>query len=296
MKKGLKVFLIVAGILAVLFLAAVGIGGWLVYNSVVNAADGAFPQVNAFLRDVEGDVTYSRNDGSFVATNYLALEEGDILNTGDNSSAAIYWSGYGRTLLEENTEVLISAAERPGKNKIRARLKLEGGRTWTRIEKLLGVDSDIMIQSSDVVATVRGTSFGMDNLGEDVQVRVLESKVAIGSGNGDLSSDNFDFTEALKVNVGSKILNQNNQFGSLEALSQNDLQDPLLIEGNAPIPPEDLLGCSELNPYEFWTWLVKSIQYIQSNPVVLDTANGQESFIMWLPNRYRLCARTILNS
>ncbi len=296
MNKGLKIFLIVIAVLIVLFLAVVGIGGWFVYNSVVNAADGQLPEVNAFLRDVEGDVTYSRGSGSFVATNYMALEEGDMVRTGDESSVAIYWSGYGRTLLEQNTEVVISAAERPGKDGIRARMRLEAGRTWTRIEKLLGTNSDVTMQSSDVVATVRGTSFGMDSFGEDVQVRVAESQVAVGSGAGDLSSENFSFTEALKVDEGNKVFNRNNQFGALEDLSSSDLQDSLLVEGNTPIPPEDLIGCSELNPVEFWTWLLKSVQYIQSNPNILDTADGQESFIEWLPNKYRLCARTILNS
>lgn len=295
MNKTLKIVLIVLLVIFLLVIGAVAVGGWYLYNSFTQVG-GALPEVNAFLRDVEGDVTYTRDGGSFVATNYMALEEADVIRTGDDSSAAIYWSGYGRTLLEENTEVEISKAERPEQEGIRARLQLEAGRTWTRIEKLLGVGSDVTVQSSDVVATVRGTSFGVDHVGEAVQVRVAESEVAVGTGTGDLGGDDFSFSEAVNVQQGRKVLHQEDAFGEPEMLSQNDLQDQLLVEGNEPIPLEDLTGCSELGAFEFWNWFIRSIQYIQTNPGVLDTAAGQESFIEWLPNRYRLCARTILNS
>lgn len=295
MNKGWKIFLWIIVILLVVVGTVIGLGGWYAYNLFTNSG-GQLPEVNAFIRDIDGDVTYSRGGGNFVATNYMALEEGDVVMTGENSGASIYWSGYGRTVLEENTEVVVSAADRSGKDGIRARLRVDFGRTWTRIEKLLGTGSDVTVQASDVVATVRGTSFGVDNLGPDVQVRVAESNVSVGTGVGDLASDNFAFSEALSLGEGKKVLNQNDRFGSVNDLTASDLQDPLLIEGNRPIPEEDLIGCSELSVPEFWTWLVKSIQYIQANPSILDTAAGQESFIEWLPNRYRLCARTILNS
>jgi hypothetical protein len=298
MKKGIKILLIVIVTLVVLLGAAIGIGGWLFYQTMMNSAGGDVPSVPAFLRNIEGDVTYERNERSFIATNYMALEEGDVVRTGADSSAAIYWSGYGRTLLEENTEVLVSVAERPEKDTVRARLELEAGRTWTRIEKLLGTNSDVTVQASDVVATVRGTSFGVDAIGDDVQVRVAESRVDVGRASGDLSSQTFfrDFTEEVELAEGNKVTAGTSTFESIERLSADDLRDPLLVEGNMPIPPEDLLGCGELTPFEFWMWFFRSMQYLSARPNALDTASGQEMFIEWLPNRYRLCARTILNS
>ena len=295
MKKSVKLILIIVGVFIVLFLAAIGIGGWFVYHAILPTTNGSLPEVNAFLRNIEGDVTYTRDGASFVATDYLALKEGDIVKTGAHAGAAIYWSGYGRTVLEENTEVTVSRAERPGKDGLRARLHLEAGRTWTRIQKLLGANSDMTIESSDVVATVRGTSFGIDHTGDAVQVRVLESKVAVGQGQGDFTSDDFIFTEALKVDAGHKLLSQQSQFGDTEALTSSDLEDPLLVEGNQRIPEEDLEGCSALNLFEFWTELVQSISYLQAHPRLLDTADGEAAFIGWLPNRYRLCATAILS-
>lgn len=298
MKNAIKIFLIVVVVLILLLVAGIGFGAWYTYQHVLGSAGGEIPSVPAFLRNIEGDVTYERGGGNFKATNYMALNEGDVVRTGKNSSAAIYWSGYGRTLLEEQTEVTVSLAERPSKETIRARLKLEAGRTWTRIEKLLGANSDVTIQASDVVATVRGTSFGVDAIGDDVQVRVAQSEVGVGRGVGDLSAEDFlgSVEERLSVKEGSKVRATTSTFEAVEHLSQNDLEDPLLREGNTFVPDEDLLGCSDLSPFEFWMWFVRSMQYLGERPDVLDTAAGQESFIMWLPSRYRLCARSILNN
>jgi hypothetical protein len=63
---------------------------------------------------------------------------------------------------------------------LRVRLKVESGRVWTRLQKLLGRDSSFTTQVSDVIATVRGTSFGHGFDGAaNVWVKVKESQVAL---------------------------------------------------------------------------------------------------------------------
>ena len=55
-----------------------------------------------------------------------------------------------------------------------AKIILEAGKVWTRLERLLGRDETFSVESSDVVATVRGTAFGVSLIDGDVDVTVAD--------------------------------------------------------------------------------------------------------------------------
>jgi hypothetical protein len=108
------------------------------------------------------------------------VSEGDTIETGNGSSAAIIWPDYGRTVIDANSKITLTKADKAG-DKLNVNMNLDFGRMWTRLERLLGRDSGFEVRASNVVATVRGTSFGVERprTGGNVKVQVAESRVAV---------------------------------------------------------------------------------------------------------------------
>lgn len=109
------------------------------------------------------------------------VQPGDSVRTDDGSSAQIRWGDRGVTRLDAKTELTIERApEDP--NAVRGalfQLRLSTGRAWSRVLKLLDVDSGFEVKTDTVVATVRGTSFGIARTASGVDAAVTESVVAI---------------------------------------------------------------------------------------------------------------------
>ncbi len=113
---------------------------------------------------------------------------GDQIRTGQGGEAKLVWGDRGYTRIEENSQLTIEASPvegiaTPG---AKIQLKLESGRVWSRMLKLLDLDSTIEVKTSDVVATVRGTTFGVGKDADGTQIAVSESVVGMrGAGDGE---------------------------------------------------------------------------------------------------------------
>lgn len=131
----------------------------------------------AILEDHDGELVIFRGGKTADVRPKMELLEGDAIEVGPWSSARILWLGYGRTVIDEGSRVVISrAAGREGA--WTARLKLEGGRIWTRFENLMLDGSSFEVRSGSLITSVRGTSFGVERTLQDVKVTVTESSVA----------------------------------------------------------------------------------------------------------------------
>ena len=126
-----------------------------------------------------GDADFTSADASFQ------VQPGDEVRTGADGKASIRWGDRGETRLDENTDLTIVSAPADGTaTKALIELKLSSGRAWSRVLKLLDVDSGFDVKTDGVVATVRGTAFGVAKADADSQLAVTESVVDVAPVNG----------------------------------------------------------------------------------------------------------------
>lgn len=252
------------GLIAILLLLIIGEGYWLIQSGVPGKilslitqeasslsdlsstdtdtiGEEAIPTVVATLGDATGDVTVLRDDEPLPLVPFMPLLTNDRIETGIDGRAEIGWTGYGRTLIAPNSTIIITDAE-PGvaDDGFVAQIKIEAGRIWTRFDKLLSAGSSFEVKASNVVATVRGTSFGMeiDTLGT-IQIKVAKSKVAVAR-TVDADSDEIvgsfiDVNEMERMELAENGTSLSKPIKMLPAELQ---QDKFLIEGNAEVPKE----------------------------------------------------------
>jgi len=87
----------------------------------------------------------------------------------------------GLSVLTNGAKVILSVnddVENTG-DSLKTRIILEAGNVWTRLERLLGTNENFEVEAGDLVATVRGTAFAVENNNGDVSVIVADHKVAV---------------------------------------------------------------------------------------------------------------------
>lgn len=107
-----------------------------------------------------------------------SVGSGSVITTGPDSSVVLSWFGAGETRLGADTELRIDTASSSSDGSMIVMLKLESGRVWSRILRLLDLEGDMTIETNDVVATVRGTAFDLEvKPGEPTTLWVSDSVV-----------------------------------------------------------------------------------------------------------------------
>jgi hypothetical protein len=105
-----------------------------------------------------------------TATSGMALKEGMSIKTLSGSKAIVVLRDSSVTRLDENTEITLTNLNKTDVSIIQA-----AGQTWTRLLKFSGI-SGYEIETSDALATVRGTAFAV-SVGNGTQIGVLEGTV-----------------------------------------------------------------------------------------------------------------------
>jgi len=105
-----------------------------------------------------------------TATSGMALKEGMSIKTLSGSKAIVVLRDSSVTRLDENTEITLNNL-----NKTDVSIIQVAGQTWTRLLKFSGI-SDYEIETSDALATVRGTAFAV-SIGNGTHIGVLEGRV-----------------------------------------------------------------------------------------------------------------------
>ena len=129
------------------------------------------------LSDVEGDVQIKHgNEDWKQAQNASALSANDQLKTGANSHASINWFEKGQTRVTANSILRLEQAEQqPFGDKTQIRVILERGRVWSRLLRLFDLESNVSIQTSDAIATVRGTAFDVEKASSTAETTIWVS-------------------------------------------------------------------------------------------------------------------------
>lgn len=160
----------------VLFLIAL-VGVW--FWSLGSLPPEAEPQ--AALSEVEGLVTVTWvGESEREARTGMTLSEGMTIVTGPDSKATLDWFGESETRLGPSSRLTVAHAQNGNDGPFVVRLRLETGRAWTRVLRLLDIDADVSVETNDVVATVRGTSFDVETVpGSATTIWVADAVVEV---------------------------------------------------------------------------------------------------------------------
>lgn len=121
-------------------------------------------------------ITKAGGQNEEQAKDGMELKPGDRVRTEQGSMASVMAYGRAESRLDEKTMVTISDSNLSGTT-FTMRWKLDAGRVWSRVLRLLDLDSVFEGQSSQVIATVRGTAFAMANDNQKVSLMVEHAGV-----------------------------------------------------------------------------------------------------------------------
>ena len=132
----------------------------------------------AILSAVQGDVSVDSGNGYKSAVSGASLLVGYKVKTGPASKATIAFYDNGLMRLAENTEIEIKSLSSNGHDSSIG-LEQDSGSTWNRVLSITG-KTDYQVKTPDVVATVRGTAFGLDLTKDFDYLFVGEGNVSFG--------------------------------------------------------------------------------------------------------------------
>ncbi len=134
----------------------------------------------------------------------MTLEEGATIITGQDGRVTLDWFGNGETRLGPSGRLVLRDVQSPEDGPLIVRLRLESGRVWTRVMRLLEIDADLSVETSDVVATVRGTSFDVEAApGRATTIWVADSVVEAAGATVTGSVDGFFISEGSMAEFGT---------------------------------------------------------------------------------------------
>ncbi len=162
----------------------VGIGCFRVEPRVVRAPEQ--PSTGQLAENVAPIAVIALNGGAGTVTRADQTEsllDGLEIMPGDTIAATsgtvkIVYTDAGASELEQGTTVTV-LPDGQGQGTVFAQIALISGSIWTRFERLLGSDERFSVTGNDVVATVRGTAFGMELVDGDADVQVAEDDVDV---------------------------------------------------------------------------------------------------------------------
>lgn len=200
-KKSLYIY----SLLTALFLAG---GYWFWSLGSVKAASEP-----AIVVKVErGGVQIKTTDAGDWQTWETNAEVPDLqgIRTDGSGRASVRFFGLGETRLQENSDLQILNAMQSADDPsiISVRLKLASGRAWSRILRLFDLDSSFIVETNDVIATVRGTAFDIKTDETGTQMQVAEAAVDIEP--KDNNNPSLAGRSPLPVPEGYKIIRERN--------------------------------------------------------------------------------------
>lgn len=131
------------------------------------------------------------------------LAEGTTLRTGVDGGATIRFFDRSESRLGSDSMLVIDRASKTASAEATIKLKLESGRLWSRVLRLLDLDGGFSAETNDVVATVRGTAFDLEKRSSTgttlwVAQSVVEAVSAQGAASPDATTSNMVADRTMK--------------------------------------------------------------------------------------------------
>lgn len=129
----------------------------------------------AVLASVTGDVQVKKGDIWAKAVPEDEIAQSDVIKTSFDSQATLLFGSGSIIRVDQNSQITLSEYSREDDSWI-IRINQIFGRTWNRVQKLIGT-SVYEVNTPTAVATVRGTSFGVDANASGSAITVDEGEV-----------------------------------------------------------------------------------------------------------------------
>lgn len=170
-----RFFIIIGLIIAAALIAIFGFDLVKKEEPIVEAAE-----VDIVLEVVTGSVVLIDVQGKeqTITQGITEVGEGDIVKTQADTLAILYFSDDTLMRIDENTEVKVELYERQA-DSLRTGVWLTLGRVWSRVERIIEADSLYEVRTSNTVAAVRGTSFGVIRTETETEVVVIKKVVEV---------------------------------------------------------------------------------------------------------------------
>ena len=134
-----------------------------------------------FVTFLKGTAEIVRGDGkkSLLKTEDFVMS-GETVLTGPDSYADIQFKDGVLIRVKENTEFYIEEIWiNSGKNEVKARLKVRGGKLFSKITQKMTKESEFTVVTPSSVAGVRGTEFMVDDTGKTTKTMVNDGSVMV---------------------------------------------------------------------------------------------------------------------
>lgn len=166
---------------------------------------GALPWIEVIADDVV--VTMSENDEAFVAQTGDELPDGALIVTSATGAARIHFPDGSFARLDPSSELTITSVSFDPKNdELLVRMMLASGTVWSKVVSLATEDSLWEVRTSQAVAAVRGTAFGVDVENENtMRVIGIEDKVVV-THTDDTNEDEVVVTPDTEVSMRDKVM------------------------------------------------------------------------------------------
>lgn len=170
------------GVIVVISIIAGGLYFW----SKKNTEDlSAVPK--AYIASVEGEVLWQSSgkegvDDWVKAKEQAELSKGDKIKTEEGSEATLIFFDNSVVHVGPGSEITIKEGSINQENHTsnQVALEVQAGRVWARILQLVDKDASFEIESSNTVATVRGTAFDFQVLpDQQIEITAAESEIEV---------------------------------------------------------------------------------------------------------------------
>ena len=170
--KKLRIF----GVIILVLLIVLGGAGWWFYG-LAAMPDRAPEQMRLVIE--KGGVFITKNQSGFeeMAHSGMEVHKGDMLRTDADSQASIMIEGRADIRLDEKTQVRITEADIQNVGSFSLKWQLEAGRVWSRLLRLLDMQSAFEGSTNDVVITVRGTAFALQKKEQGTEAFVSHAAI-----------------------------------------------------------------------------------------------------------------------
>ena len=170
-KRGIKFFAILLVLLALLLSSIAG--AFLYFSSDGSTLQGAKLIVS------QPEVTLIRK-GEVIGLNSKNVDiyAGDQIRTGKNAIAYIIFSDNSSVSLDENTQIEVRDV-RDTKDQYSNKIEQIFGRTWSRVENLVGQKAKYELETPNTLAAVRGTQFICENDFYSTTCKGIEHQVSL---------------------------------------------------------------------------------------------------------------------
>ncbi len=177
--------------------ALISIAAWIFINRNTSSEKSS-----ALLVVVKPDVVVERDDGStFMAETEHDLFPGDNIKTTSTGTGYIIFADNSTISLDINTEIEIDSTQNEG-DAFEIKIKQLAGKTWSRVENLVGKKSNYSVETPNTIAAVRGTIFSCEVLPEVSTCAAIEHSISLKLKN----NENID--EEIVVEEGFEFSNE----------------------------------------------------------------------------------------